>query len=175
MINGTGEFDGIIDILADAGSGAVKIDQLKWVASGATTTSINALDAALQIFESCPPEIMLRDDLILVLGTSDYKMLVSGMVKENLYHYTGEVGRLTVPGTNITVVASSGIANNANGVNFKFLTSGNNIIMGTDLTSDFDEFKVWYSQDNDEVRSSLKWTIGVALVQPDLCVAVNEA
>jgi len=45
------------------------------------------------------------------------------------------------------------------------------LFLGTDLTSDFEQFKVWYSQDNDEVRSLLRWRIGVAVSEPALWVA----
>lgn len=147
------------------------INQGKWVAGTAGTGEINALDAALAVFDAAPAELMLRDDVFLVVSHAAYKALMGAMVKANLYNYTGNVNEVYIPSTNVRVVPSAGIASNDN---FKLLTSGANIIMGTDLTSDFDEFRVWYSQDNDEVRASMKWAIGVAIVQPELCIAVDE-
>ena len=150
---------------------------LKWVAGTAGAGQVNALDAALAMFDAADGRLMLADDLILVLGMEDYKTLVAAMVKADLYHYTGNVNEVIIPGTNIKAVASGGIAKTTGTYadrNFKFLTAGSNIIMGTDLTSDFDEFKVWYSQDNDEVRSSMKWTVGVSIIEPELCVSVND-
>jgi hypothetical protein len=175
LINGySTTHDGIQDILAAAVTAgtipaAQALDQGTWVPGTAGTGELNALVGAMAIFAAMPFEIALRDDLILVMSPADYKALVGAMVNENLYHYTGSVNEVVIPGTNIKAVPSSGATSG-----FKFLTSGNNIIMGTDLTSDFDEFKVWYSQDNDEVRASMKWTVGVTVIQPELCVAVNE-
>ncbi len=165
-----------------AGASGAAIDQalLPWT-SGASVadTSVNALDAAMLLFEAAPAEIMMASDLVLVVGVADFKALVGAMVKANLYHYTGDVNEVIIPATNIRVVASSGIGNQAavgglTGRNFKFLTTSSNLIMGTDLTSDFDEFKVWYSQDNDEVRSSMKWAIGAAIVDEDLVASLND-
>jgi hypothetical protein len=147
------------------------INQGTWVAGTAGGGEINALAAAMAAFAAAPAEIMLRDDNFLVVSPAAYKALIGAMVNANLYHYTGNVNEVYIPGSNVRVVASSGIANNDN---FKLLTSGANVIMGTDLTSDFDEFKVWYSQDNDEVRSTMKWAVGVAIVQPELCLAIDE-
>lgn len=164
----------------DAGGDAFEADVVKQWTSALTpaTGEINALDGALKIFEAADPRIMLADDVILVVGYDDFKKLIGAMVNKNLYHYTADVSSVTIPGSNIKVVPSGGIAaataTGVEGHNFRFLTTGSNIIMGTDLTSDFDEFKVWYSQDNDEVRSSMKWTVGVAVVQDDLCVSVND-
>lgn len=147
------------------------IDQGKWVSGTAGAGEINALDAALAVFEAAPAEIALRDDNVLIVSVAAYKALLGAMVNANLYNYTGNVNEVFIPSTNVRVVPSAGIASTNN---FKLLTSGANIIMGTDLTSDFDEFRVWYSQDNDEVRASMKWAVGVAIVQPELCVAVDE-
>ena len=179
LINGySSTHDGIQDILAAAvTAGSVTgINQLPWTAAATSGSAVNALEAALAMFQAMPFEIALKDDLIMVVNPADYKALIGAMVNANLFHYTGSVDEVIIPGTNIRVVASSGISSAAglNGVYFKFLTSGSNIIMGTDLTSDFDEFKVWYSQDNDEVRASMKWTVGVTVIQPELCVVVNE-
>lgn len=143
------------------------INQAAW-------TSANAYDFAMAIYAAMPAELMMRDDNILVLNPADYKALVAGMVAENLYHFNVNDRELFLPATNVRVVMSSGIPTGGSNVNFKFLTSGANVIMGTDLTSDFDEFRVWYSQDNDEVRASMKWAVGVAIVQPELVIAVNE-
>jgi hypothetical protein len=39
--------------------------------------------------------------------------------------------------------------------------------MGTDLTGDFEQFKLFYSQDNDEMRAIMRWKIGVAVTEVD--------
>jgi hypothetical protein len=44
------------------------------------------------------------------------------------------------------------------------------LYLGTDLSSDFEQFKLFYSADNDEMRSIMKWAIGVAVTEPALWV-----
>ena len=152
---------------------------LPWT-SGASVadTSINALEGAQAMITAADARIMLAEDAILVVGFEDYKALVQAMVNANFYHYTGDVREVIIPGTTVRVVPALGVVKSSaigyENRNFRFLTTGANIIMGTDLTSDFDEFKVWYSQDNDEVRSSMKWTVGVAVIEDELCVSVND-
>jgi hypothetical protein len=40
--------------------------------------------------------------------------------------------------------------------------------MGTDLTGDFEEFRIWYSQDNDTMRTQMRFKLGVAITETDL-------
>jgi len=85
-----------------------------------------------------------------------------------------DLKNLYVPGTSIRVVASAGVKDQTNGKNTRILTRASNIILGTDLTGDFEQFKMWYSEDNDQVRATMKWAIGVTLVQPELAVVANK-
>ena len=61
------------------------------------------------------------------------------------------------PGTNIRVIAVRGL-NTANRV---LLAEASNLYIGTDLLSDAEDFKVFYSQDFDEVRFLAKFKLGV--------------
>jgi hypothetical protein len=45
------------------------------------------------------------------------------------------------------------------------------LFMGTDLTSDFEQFRLWYSIDADEMRGLMRWRLGVAVSEPSLFVA----
>jgi hypothetical protein len=174
-------YKGFKELIAAATDDVVGTNNFKkWVVGTAGSGEVNALDGAQQMFQDAPSDLMYKDDLILVVGYADYKALVGAMVKANLYHYTGDVQELIIPATNIRVVPSAGIkpgvavgGQNAAGSNFRFLTAGSNLIMGTDLTSDFEEFKVWYSQDNDQVRSLMRWAIGVTPVETKLIVQEN--
>lgn len=148
-------------------------DGKKWVAGTADTDEINALDGAMAMFASMPYEIALADDQVLVVNPADYKALVAAMVNANLFHYTGDVSEVIIPGTKIKVIPTSGITQETDGINFRILTTSSNLILGTDLVSDFDVFDVWYSKDNREVRAAMKWTIGVAVVETNLVVTEN--
>lgn len=169
MINGKGSVDGIQDILAASAVSASALD-VAWAGN-------TAVGLAHDMFALLPGEVSMADDLVLVVSTGDYKKLALGVTQGNYYHISPDLKELYVPGTNIRVVASAGIQEitGANaGKNFRFLTRASNIIMGTDLTGDFEEFKIWYSADNDQVRATMKWAIGVQVVQPELAVIANK-
>ena len=178
IIKGAGSINGIQAqlVAAEGGSYAPVLgDDYKWVAGESATASgnINALEGAMAMFAAMPFEIALADDQVLVVNPSDYKALVAAMVNANLFHYTGDVSEVIIPGTKIKVIPTSGITQETDGKNFRFLTTTSNLILGTDLVSDFDQFDVWYSKDNQVVRALMKWTIGVAVVEPNLCVTEN--
>lgn len=178
IIKGAGSINGIQAQLVAAEGGSyepVLGDDYKWVPGEGSTASgtINALDGAMAMFAAMPFEIALADDQVLVVNPSDYKALVAAMVGANLFHYTGDVSEVIIPGTKIKVIPTSGITQETDGKNFRFLTTTSNLILGTDLVSDFDQFDVWYSKDNQVVRALMKWTIGVAVVEPNLCVTEN--
>jgi hypothetical protein len=70
---------------------------------------------------------------------------------------------MMVPGTNVKVVAVRGL----NGLGRFAIASASNMYVGTDLLSDAEDFKIFYSQDNDEVRFLAKWKIGVQVAWLD--------
>jgi spore coat polysaccharide biosynthesis protein SpsF (cytidylyltransferase family) len=72
-----------------------------------------------------------------------------------------------VPGTNVKVVAVRGL----NSQNKMYLSKASNFYFGTDLLNDSEDFRIHYSQDNDEVRFLAKWKMGVQVAFPDLVVA----
>jgi len=159
IMNGDGTFSGLTDILITS-NGTIS------GASASAWTSSNAVSKAQTLYQALPDVAALRDDVILILSPNQYRALTLGITQENYYHIAPG-GEIYVPGTNCRVIASAGLVNS----NKKYMGSASTLFLGTDLTSDFEQFKVWYSQDNDEVRSLLRWRIGVAVSEPALWVA----
>ena len=102
------------------------------------------------------------EDLHIFMGYAEYRTYAKALRDANLFHYTGAENQgqdfsQIHPGTNVRVIAVRGL-NNAN----RFvLTPASNIYVGTDLLSDAEDFKIFYSQDFDEVRFLAKWKLGV--------------
>jgi hypothetical protein len=102
------------------------------------------------------------EDLHLFMGYAEYRTYAKALRDANLFHYTGaedqgqEFSQMH-PGTNVRVIAVRGL----NNTNRFVLTPASNIYVGTDLLSDAEDFKIFYSQDNDEVRFLAKWKLGV--------------
>lgn len=146
-------------------------------AATAWSTS-NALDGAYAMYAALDGEVALADDLILVLSPGDYKKVAIDAVSQNYFMTdmtpnTRNGSSFILPGTGIKVVATAGIAEQADEKNTRILTRASNLIMGTDLTGDFETFKMWYSEDNDQVRATMKWAIGATAAEPTQAVISN--
>jgi hypothetical protein len=137
-------------------------------------TAATSVAGAQALFEGLPGAVSMADDLVLAVSVGDYKALALGVTQGNYYHISPDMEQLFIPGTNVRVVASAGLKDQTNGLNTRILTRASNIILGTDLTGDFEQFKLWYSQDNDQIRATMKWAIGMAVVEPALAVIANK-
>ena len=49
------------------------------------------------------------------------------------------------------------------------------MIVGTDLLSDEDEYRSWYSLDNQQTRMVAKWKLGTTIAFPEFIVRNNLA
>ena len=116
-----------------------------------------------------PADIIDADDLVLFVGYEVYRLYAKALMQANLFHYRGEEGadfQQNVPGTNVKIVAVKGL----NGSDRMILTRKANLYVGVDLLNDAEDFKIFYSQDNDEVRFISKFKIGVQVAFPSLIV-----
>jgi hypothetical protein len=71
-----------------------------------------------------------------------------------------------VPGTNVKAIAVKGL----NSQNAMVATPTSNLYLGTDLTSDMEDFRIFYSEDNDEVRMRAKFKLGFNYAFSDFVV-----
>lgn len=165
IIAGTTNCDGIQTPISASGVNVAGYN-IDWTAN----TSVAGAQA---LFEGLPGAVSMADDLVLTVSVGDYKALALGVTQGNYYHISPDMENLFIPGTNVRVVASAGLKDQTNGLNTRILTRASNIILGTDLTGDFEQFKLWYSQDNDQIRATMKWAIGMAVVEPSLAVIAN--
>lgn len=156
LINGDGSYSGLTNILTVA-NGATQV-------TGQTYTTSDAVEKAQALYSELPDEVMMMDDLILVLSPQQYRIMQLAITQENYYHIAPG-GELVVPGTSVKIIPSLGCTNAQ-----KFMGSTSTLFLGTDLQSDFEQFRVFYSDADDEVRSIMKWAIGVAVSQPELWV-----
>ena len=131
--------------------------------SGASAiTAAEVIDKVDEAVGKIPANIINNDDLILFMSYADFRTYAKALRDANLFHYTGAENQggdftMMVPGTNVRVYAVRGL----NGQGRFAIASAANMYVGTDLLSDAEDFKIFYSQDNDEVRFLAKWKIGV--------------
>lgn len=161
--NGSGNLalcDGFVKLF-DAGITASS--SLYGTFSGSTAiTAAEVIDKFDEAVGKIPTNIINNTDLILFCSYADFRTYAKALRDANLFHYTGAENQgddfsMMVPGTNVRVYAVRGL----NGQGRFAIASASNLYVGTDLLSDAEDFKIFYSQDNDEVRFLAKWKIGV--------------
>lgn len=164
IMQGRGSIKGIEDFIVNT-AGAVKITASTW-------TTSNAIDKANAMFLAMTGDTSLRDDLVLIVSPATFKTIKVALVEQNLYHFspqsTGSQGgeSLFLPGIDVEVRATSGLSN----ANRKYLVSKQDLYMGTSLTSDFEQFRLFYDQGDDVIKGMFRWRLGVAVNNIDGCV-----
>lgn len=130
----------------------------------------NIINAVDEMVAAIPEDVVDSDDLTLFMGTPEYRIYAKALRDANLFHYDGKEGsnfEMFVPGTNVKVVAVGGL----NGEARMFLCEASNLFAGTDLLNDAEQFRIFYSEDNDEVRVIQKMKIGFNMAFPERIVS----
>jgi hypothetical protein len=141
------------------------------VDSASAITASNIIDIVDGMISVVPSDIIDSDNLVLFMGYDVYRTWAKALRDANLFHYTGaedQGDKFTqmVPGTNVKVVAVRGL----NGTDRMALSDGANMYFGTDLLNDFEDFALFYSEDNDEMRFRFKGKLGVNVAFPEFVV-----
>ena len=127
----------------------------------AAWTAANAFDQALDLYDAIDESVKDRDDLIMVVSPDAYRALVRALVAQNLYHFNSVESNdiLILPGTNVTVVKSSGLVGSDN----KFAGPGKMILAATGLTDELDNFRFFYDEASDVMKFRAAWRLGVGV------------
>lgn len=134
------------------------------VQSAASTTYGKVKD----VYMAIPASIL--DKAAIFVGVDTFRAYCQDLVTQNLFHYSAELDPETMevilPGTNTRVIAVSGL----NGTNAIVATDPANLFYGVDMVEDLEQFKLWYSEDNQEFRLAVKFNAGAAIAFEDLVV-----
>ncbi len=135
----------------------------------------NIIDAVDEMVAAVPADAINSTDLTLFMGHEKYRIYATALRDANLFHYDGAEGanfEQYVPGTNVKVVAVPGLINTGvAGAGRMFLAEASNLYAGTDLLNDAEQFKIFFSEDNDEVRVIQKMKIGFQVAFPERIVS----
>ena len=132
----------------------------------AAWTPANAFEQALDLYDAIDEAVKDRDDLIMVVSPDAYRALVRALVAQNLYHFNSVESNdiLILPGTNVTVVKSSGLVGSDN----KFAGPGKMILAATGLTDELDSFRFFYDEASDVMKFRAAWRLGVGVGEVNL-------
>jgi hypothetical protein len=159
IIQGEGAIEGLGDKIVEANGAALQGGTIE-----AWTTG-NAIAQAQALALAIPDAVADRDDLIMVVSPSAHRIYKLAVAQENLYHY-GPEDTVFVAGTNVRLVSAQGLSGAYADV--KFAGPASMLILGSDLTSDYEQFKLFYAEAEDEMRAIMRWRIGVAVTQIDM-------
>lgn len=149
-------FDGILEVLADA-TGVVAV----------SLSGTSAYDHIKAVYEKIPRAARRKAGLKINVSPEEYDKFIMELVEKNLYHYPSAQNaapmEFNFPGTNVPVVSVDGLA----GTKKIVAAVDSNIYYGTDMMGDEEEFKLWFSDDEDKFRLKAVWNAGVQVAFPD--------
>lgn len=161
------KFKGIKQLVADATSTVVDANVTGFYGSGAPITGIDttakAKGAVLAVIKALPAKIKGKNDVRIFVGWDTYDLLIQAYVDANLYHYNpgtennAPAAEFKVPGTSYSVIPVHGLTGTADIYAFRM----SNIYLGVDLQGEEDNFEMWYSQDDRNVKFSASFKMGV--------------
>jgi hypothetical protein len=169
-------FSGVNQLL-NAASGSTISGNTGAVSASVGITATNIIGIFDAIYNQIPQAILTKTDLVIFCGWDNYRTLVQAFKQGNatgglavLYNQVDLAslanGEFMYPGTNVRVIAVPGLT----GTNRIVSTYLGNLFYGTDLLSDEEQFSIWFSKDNDEVRFQAAFKAGVQIAYPDLVV-----
>ena len=165
--SGSSQFSGFIEIFQSANftsNGGVALTGQTALCSvtGSTTQekANNILAQVDNLINSLNRNVYDRDDIIVYMSQSQFKCYMVALRNVNNFHFTeptlGSVYEVFHPQSNYKVVGCPGL----NGSNLIVIGPMQYMLVGTDLTSDEDSYRAWWSQDFQEVRIMSSWKLG---------------
>jgi hypothetical protein len=164
-------FSGVNQLL-NAASGSTISGNTGAVSASVGVVTSNAIAIFDGIYNQIPQAILTKTDLVIFCGWDNFRTLLgafkaSTAVMYNQVDLAGLAdGDIMYPGTNVRVIAVPGLT----GTNRIVSSYLGNFFYGTDLLSDEEQFSIWFSKDNDEVRFQAAFKAGVQIAYPDLVV-----
>lgn len=124
-----------------------------------------------------PADISQEPDLYLFMNTSAYRTLCRALYDANKYEAfainaapnTDQGGTWMIKdfaGQGVDIISTPGL----NGTHKMVLSTGRNLFVGYDALNDPQNYKTWYSDDNNEWRFQAKWRLGAQYAYPGYIV-----
>ena len=172
---GTCEAGGLNFIITGSTAGVV-------VPAGSGSQAITAATALAvmdDMIANLSSDVADRDDITFFMSVQNFRNYVTALRNANNFYFdpssiTNRGGILEMaypfqPG--IKVVGTVGLQGTARVV----LGPAKQIVVGTDLLSDFSEFQLWYDINTDTLRHRISTKLGVNIAYPEFWVSNDQA
>jgi len=158
-----------LNTLLASGSGATYVSQ-------SAPTSDNLVGIIDEQLESLNVDVQDRDDLTVFMSVANFRKYIVGLRKENNFFFDmnsvenrGSLLSMRHPYANLTVVGTVGLQ----GSNRIVTGPARQIVVGTDLVSDLDNFQMWYDINGDQLKHRIVTKLGVQVAYPEFWVTNN--
>ena len=138
-------------------------------------TALDRMDAAIAALSS---DVADRDDLTFFMSVSNFRKYVTALRSANNFYFDpmsitnrGGLLEMMYPFQNVKVVGTAGLQ----GSDRIVLGPAKQIVVGTDLLSDFSEFQLWYDINTDTLRHRISTKLGVNIAFPEFWVSNDKA
>lgn len=133
------------------------------ILSSTGVTLTNVMDIFDLVYAAIPVALLsnqAESRIYIFAGDDVCRTYIRALIKANLFHYTAQEKALDegfmLPGTGIKVLPTTGL----NGTNRIVATHIKNMWLGTDLENEYEDFELWFSKDNGEMRFRAAWRLG---------------
>jgi hypothetical protein len=173
--SGTSDFSGFIELFANTAgvvtpTGFTFSPLCSVTGSSTVEKAYNTLAQIDELISALDRNVYDRDDIVIYMSQSQFKCYLVAIRNVNNFHFSeptlGQVYEVFHPQTNYKVVGVPGL----NGSDLIVIGPMQYMLVGTDLASDEDSFRAWWSQDFQEVRIMSAWKLGSAIAFPQFFV-----
>lgn len=165
----TTKFDGL-STLIDGGSPVdANVSGFTGVATITKVTASNVIAATEGIYKAIPVEVLTKGDCKIFVGDDWYRLLILAYRADKMFAFNvqdSNAKSFILPATNIEIVAVNGL----NTTGDAYAMSLSNIAMAVDLEDEEMNYKLWYSEDNNDVRFRVAFKIGINVAYTSECV-----
>lgn len=154
------KFDGLQKLIAAGSPVDANVSAFTGVATITTVTASNVVAATEGIFKAIPVAVLSKGDVKIFVGNDWYRLLILAYRALNLFAYNPQdtmAASFVLPGTSVEVVSVNGL----NGTGDAYAISLGNIAMAVDLVDEETAYRLWYSEDNNDVRFRAEFKMGV--------------
>lgn len=154
------KFDGLQKLIAAGSPINANVSGYTGVATITTVTASNVIAATEGIYKAIPAAVMAKGDVKIFVGYDWYRLLILAYRALNMFSYNPQdvnAQSFILPGTNVEIVSVNGL----NSTGDAYAMSMSNMALGVDLEADETNYKLWYSEDNNEMRFRCAFKIGV--------------
>jgi hypothetical protein len=164
------KFDGLQKLIAGGSPVNANVSGYTGVATITTITQSNVVAATEGIYKAIPAAVLAKGDVKIFVGNDWYRLLIMAYRALNLFSYNPQDANSSsfiLPATNVEVVSTNGL----NGTGDAYAIALSNIAMAVDLIDEEGSYKMWYSEDNNDVRFRVAFKMGVNVAFTNECVS----